>query len=411
MHVSPFPAPPVVPLERLHVYDSLMMNAHRWLLAHEYHRRRQNIHYQSLNQPGIVCGLGISVTTPLETAASEFRDERWIEIQPGIAIDVEGNVIIVNGTVNDRKARIAAKPPKSGTVTMYVVISYVEPQQPDRQHPEILQEQFRIDQKTSPPDDHEIELCRIELAANFERVEPASDVLFPQPNQLDFNHRLHAQARPLATVHVAEVQPLNATPEIPLGESVGRSLSCLSQATSALYPQLHSLTTNSILPINAEAIEPFDLLYLAAPHVFRLNEGEQNLLNLHIKKGGTLLIELPLYDEDQINEIIEQLQAHRLLQTSLTTWHELPIEHPLRSTPFLFADLPDVNQIPLQLWCSDGIVLVAGALSTAWAPDRGLMRSRNDLRTAHEFGINLLHYAWRRRYLTQLGQPPKLQVG
>jgi fatty acid desaturase len=35
-----------------------LMNADRWRRAHEYHHERQNIHYQSLNQPGIVCGWG-----------------------------------------------------------------------------------------------------------------------------------------------------------------------------------------------------------------------------------------------------------------------------------------------------------------------------------------------------------------
>lgn len=97
-----YSSPPINPLQRLHVYNSLMMNAERWQLAHEYHRHRQNVHYQSLNEPGIVCGLGVRVIVPPDDAPARFRDQRWLEIQPGIAIDLEGNPIIVDPSI-DRK--------------------------------------------------------------------------------------------------------------------------------------------------------------------------------------------------------------------------------------------------------------------------------------------------------------------
>jgi Domain of unknown function (DUF4159) len=393
-----FPAPPIAPLKRLHVYDSLMMNAHRWAIAHEYHRRRQNVHYQSLNQPGIVCGLGVSLTKPPESTRSEFRDDRWIEIQPGIAIDLEGNVIVVDGAI-DRRYRIAAKPPITGTITIYVVVSYVEPQPIDHQHPEILQEQVRFDQKTSPPADHEIELCRIQLAANFVRLEIPDDVLFPQVNQLDLSHRLQAQTKPLAAVGMAEVKPYNTQP---LEEPVFPSLAFLSQSTPALYPMLQSIAARDALPIEATLIEPYDLLYLAASHLSDLSGAEQDALNLHLKNGGTLFIELPVYNEFAIANLHDWIA--QIFHTALTPWHALHGDHPLRSQPFLFAALPDLDQNTIQLWSGGGIVFVAGALSAAWAPDRQLLRSRQDLRTAHELGINILNFAWRRKHLTQLIQ-------
>ena len=49
-----FPPPSINSLERLLVRDGLMLNAERWRRSQEYHRQRQNIHYQSLNQPGII---------------------------------------------------------------------------------------------------------------------------------------------------------------------------------------------------------------------------------------------------------------------------------------------------------------------------------------------------------------------
>jgi hypothetical protein len=391
-----FPAPPVTPLKRLYVYDSLMMNAQRWAIAHEYHRHRQNVHYQSLNQPGIVHGLGVSLVEAPDSTRAEFRDNRWIEIQPGIAIDVEGNVIVVDEAI-DRHYRIAAKPPKTGTITIYVVVSYVDPQPLDHQHPEILQEQFRFDQKTTPPEAHEVELCRIQLAANFVQLTTPDDVFFPQQNQLDLRYRLQAQAKPLATVSIAEVKPYSSKF---LEATVGSSLTFLSQSTPALYPTLQSIADSDPLPIDANTIDPYDLLYLGASQLSDLSGAEQDTLNVYLKQGGTLFIELPLDHEFAIANLHTWIA--QVFQTSLTPWQALPLDHPLRSRPFLFAALPELDQTPLQLWSGGGVILVAGALSTAWAPDRHLARSRQDLRTAHELGINILQFAWRRHQLTQL---------
>ncbi len=40
----------IEPLSRLVVRDGLLLNAERWRQAHQYHRQRQNLHYQSLHR-------------------------------------------------------------------------------------------------------------------------------------------------------------------------------------------------------------------------------------------------------------------------------------------------------------------------------------------------------------------------
>jgi hypothetical protein len=76
----------------------------------------------------------------------------------------------------------------------------------------------------------------------------------------------------------------------------------------------------------------------------------------------------------------------------------------LRTRPFLFAALPLIQQQPIQVFCNNGIVLVLGEIAAAWGLDEGLTVSRVMLRTAQEFGVNVLYYAWRRRQLTGLQQ-------
>ncbi len=384
-----FPTPFPQPLERLHVYDGLMMNAERWGLAHHYHRQRQNVHYQSLNEPGIVCGLGVRVVeAPSETSA-RFRDKRWVEIQPGIGIDLEGNPIIVDPSIN-RKFRIATNPPTTGTLTVYLVASYVEPPEPgERENTKyLLREWFRFDEKTSPPTDKEIELCRIELQSQTVELENPEDLLFPKFNQLDLRYRRQAKVRPQATIKVATT--LNATYE---------NLSYLMQSVSSLYPTLQGVTEIGQVNIDTD-LSNYDLVYVTGLQAINLYDRELEKFIKYLQTGGIILIEVP-QDSSNLLEQVKQAIAYQF-QISLQSWGELRFNHPLRRQPFLFAKPPQINQKPIQLWNGGGIVLIEGELSTAWGLDENLNLERHDIRSAQEFGINILSFALQRRHITQL---------
>jgi Domain of unknown function (DUF4159) len=403
-----FPTPPIDPFELLHIYDGLMMNRKRWLLAHDYHRRRQNVHYQSLNQPGIVCGLGVRLIDPPTEVSAQFRDRRWLEIQPGIAIDVEGNPIVVDDAI-DRKYRIRTETPVTGTLTVYLVVSYVEPDNPERQqNTEVLREWFRFDERTHPPSAKEIELCRIKLQPGTVKLENPTDVLFPEFNQLDLRYRIQAQARPQAVVKVAQMKQKETddwynTARQNLSDRYRENLSFLIQSVAALYPQLQAETEIGQVSLQTpKSVAPYDLLYLADWQIVELDEAEIYTLKTYLKTGGIILMDSPTNNEslvDRIDEIVTQE-----LETDLQSWQELSRNHPLRTQPFLFASLPNINQSPIQLWQGGGIILVTGDLSNAWGLDDELSLNRNDIRTAQELGINFLHFALRRRQMVQLLQ-------
>jgi hypothetical protein len=77
--------------------------------------------------------------------------------------------------------------------------------------------------------------------------------------------------------------------------------------------------------------------------------------------------------------------------------------HPLRHQPFLFGQFPEVDGYPIQLLQWGGLVLSIGDIALNWGLDDRLLIPRETLRSAQEFGINLLHYAWARRQLKQSG--------
>jgi hypothetical protein len=176
-----FPPPPVQPLEQLHVKDGLMINAERWRRAHDYHQQRQSMVYQALNQPGIVTGLGIHLVSAPADVPAKYRDRRWLEIQPGLAIDLAGNLIVVPHPVVFRIS--AGEMLEKETLDVYLTISHVDPKSlVRREQPEIIQETFRIDETTQAPTGFELEVCRIQLKPGEVELRQPEDVLSPGLN-------------------------------------------------------------------------------------------------------------------------------------------------------------------------------------------------------------------------------------
>jgi hypothetical protein len=393
-----FPYPPLQPLERLHVYDSLTVNAERWQLAHEYHRSRQNLIYQSLNQPGIVCGLGVKVIAPPQGSSERQRaldaqrnEQRWIEIQPGIAIDMAGNPIVVNDDLQpiDRAYRIAAPAPMMGHRTIYVVVSYAEPNpDADRQEKKLL-ERFRFDQKTEMPLPHEVELCRIKIQPGGVSLAAPVDPFNPQINEIDLRHRVQAQARPEAWIRVGVVSSVS--------QQAYENLKCLMQSLSGLYPKLQAeiipIELTNHVPFNEEQLQRCDLLYLQPHKLSNLETTSDRNLRNYLNAGGAMLVETNASQ-------IEELAIQKWLEPRCE-WHDLKVENPLRSHPFLFTQLPTFYDCSTQIALNGGVICLTGCLSEAWG---GHNLSRSEIREAQELGINILHFAWRRRHFKRLLQ-------
>ncbi|OWY65994.1 hypothetical protein B7486_38960 [cyanobacterium TDX16] len=387
----PFPAPPINPFERLQVADGLLINAERWRHAHSYHRQRQNVHYQSLNQPGIVCGLGVRAIAAPKEVAAEYRDQSWVQIQPGIAIDLAGNPIVLSKPFN---FRITTELQDSEPVMVYVVARYRDPDELEAQKREIVQETFRIDEKSNLPDIWEVELCRIRLQIDKKAITQPADVFFPGYGDIDLRYRTQVQARPQALLRVAQVNFDDS-------ESSQNffNLSYLLQAVEALYPSLRGGEIIDRVDWTTD-LQIYDLLYLTGKQKLSLEATEFKALKNYLQSGGILFVDVP----SEATELIESVQslAAQELKTPLKPLEQLRRDHPLRTRPFLFAALPLVDRQTIQLLCGGGLILAIGNLGSAWGLDEELSLSRVTIRTAQELGVNILHYAWKRRQLMNL---------
>lgn len=389
---QPLPPPPVNPLQRLHVTEGLLVNADRWRLAHDYHRQRQRLHYQALNQPGIVCGLGVQVIPP--PANLQLRPEhqnRWVQIQPGMAIDVAGNPIIIPEPVN---YRIAAEPSHEDALVVYVVVRYVDTLI-RKDNPDIAEETFRIDEKTSPPDEWEVEICRLRLKPETKVLNLPQDVFAPGDNTLDLRFRSQVQVRPQAIVRAAQV--IHPDPDHAPASSA--NLAHLMAALPTLYPALGA----ELGQVHWQEMDlgkaDYDWLYLTGRRALNLSEHHVAALKQYFWQGGMVLVDVPTGGADLAKSVMSLAQD---LGMSLDYWENLPPNHPLRCQPFVFAAPPFIRDQAIRVLVGGNIVMTIGELAAGWGLDDQFVHSRDAIRNAQEFGINLLQFAQRRRSMTTL---------
>ncbi len=389
----PFPTPPIKSFERLQAADGLLINAQRWQQAHDYHRQRQNAHYQSINQPGIVCGLGVRIIPAPQKVEAKYRDQRWVQIQPGIAIDVAGNPIVISRPIDFRIATaVSGKEP----IMVYLVATYIDPNDLRREATrELVQETFRIDEKSTTPPSLDVEICRILLQPGEVIITPTADVFFPGYNNIDLRYRRLAQARPQAIVRLAQVN--HSDPDCARNFF---QIPYLLQAVEALYPALRGGEELGQVTF-IENMSDYDLLYFTGKQALTLNSRELESLKGYLNNGGVLLIDAPV----DATELIESTQAvAQQLESPLRPLEECRRDHPLRTKPFLFAALPILDRQSIKLLVGGGIILIVGDLAAGWGLDRELSLSRITIRTAQELGVNILQYAWKRRQLIGLQQ-------
>jgi hypothetical protein len=422
--------------ERWQIRDGMPINAECWQQAHTYHRHRQNFHYQSLYEPGIIYGLGVAIVP-------DQPDGRLLQVQPGVAIDIAGNPIIVRST---EEFCLTSTPNDGQALVVYLVVNYVDPDDL-RRNPtaKTLYESFRIVEKLHL-DPQDVELCRIDLQASVTHLQAPANVFSPSWNQIDFRDRRQPQPQPQFRVKVGLVASESENP----ADSVTQSgFTDLLRSLPGLYPPLRGDLALPAVSGQAFGRETFNGQLLHIPYRVLLSLPNPALQRLQsfLTQGGVVLavadfdavdllelldigqeLQLGLLeaerDRDLFNQTGVQLQQEIAanqtaisdqitaveqsltaiaprLGISLTDPGTLADDHPLHWQPFTFSQLPDRQGHPIIVRNWGGLVLMLGDLTRCWSHRASPPIPRDRLRAAQEWGINLLHFAAQRHQWTQ----------
>ncbi|MDJ0844284.1 hypothetical protein [Crocosphaera sp.] len=451
--------PMIKSLKRLNVIDGLEITAERWKIAHQYHRQRQNIYYQSLHQPGIVHGLGVCVIPPPKDkdVSPQHRNHRWVQIQPGFAIDSFGDLIVVPKAEN---YYIYSQIKNGISRLIYLVIRYVDPDELKLHNKIEIEETFRIEEQNNPPQAGEIELCRIQLEGEEIVLKSPKNVFEPTANCLDVRYRQQAQTKPLSLISIA-VLPGDAEEE---QQGLNRLLKSIKGLDSTYegYQKIRQISTTDYQENNHNYD---DVLFLSQQRSQQLSSEHFSFLQSYLNKGGIILTQIStkntkleelkiiehqllieierientiltankrknesqensdyltrmypiLKDElteikksiiievDQLSFKIEKLAEK--LNISLETWEELSGSHPLKNEPFLFQKLPTINNQSLQLLVGQGLIIIIGDMVSIFSDNQQNL-SREIIRNNQELMLNILKFGYDRKQMQQALQKP-----
>jgi hypothetical protein len=352
-----------------------------------------------------VSGLEVTANNPADTT---------VDISPGIAIDPDGNIIIM-----PNKQRYRLQTQEKGL--LYLIIQFREipgePYQPSEGgQPTRILEAYRIQERNQPSSEPYVELARIDWDPSHGAVKDARNPATPMQNEINLNFREEAIKETTKEVSIQSQEVINRPEEVvssptrqvsPAIETMAIGCVTLGGARS-----LHSRgLKNLIKSINREhsflasleevdlrgPLNSFKLLYLTGNNRFDLNEEQQKALRAYLHSGGVIFGEGcsdTSRGTDSRGAKEFGLSFNRYASLFNCKLEIVQRGHSILSTKYIFAETPQ--------GCEPGMLLEGGHMiyggsdyGCAWDgghPDQSL--DRDIIRSAFEVGENIISYAW-----------------
>jgi hypothetical protein len=388
-------------LKRVNPFQGLVIDADIWRDAHEYHRDQQKLHMLAFHNVGIVGGLEVVANKPPDLS---------VNIRPGMAVDPDGNIIIVAKT---QRYRIQTPEKK----TLYLIIQFrevpTEPHQPpEGGQPTRILEAYRIQEREKLPSEPHLELARIIFDPADEAIRDAKNPSKPGKNEIDLNFRKEAITVSLPPV---ERPPVPEKPAVQVEEAPRRPAQTIAIGHAVLgeaSQDLHiSGLQNLIREINRqdsfevnleenitldEKIDRCAMIYLTGSGHFELTAEQQTAFSNFLQSGGVVFGEG--CTEGQQEAASKGAREFGLAFNQLAAQLNCKLEvvqrgHPLLSVIHVFAEVPPGAE-PAMLLEGGHMVYSASDYGCAWQgghQDQPL--SRDIIRGCFEIGTNIATYA------------------
>lgn len=374
------------PIQRLNPHRGLAIDVATWSAAHDYHRLHRQLHTLSMHRPGVVTGLDVVAWSPPDNS---------VVVYPGVAVDSEGNVIMVAEPL-----RLQLQVQEAGSALL--VLQYREVSQgsdeatagDDSQAAYIL-EGYTLEERRQVPNDVSVELARVSISGTSSTVSDAPEMGDPGPDQIDLRYRKDSGPRSMGEISVGVV-PLEATAS---GEVLHLS-GALSLVQAINSHTGYQAELKGTVNLN-EDISGISLLLMAGHQEFDVTEDWQNVLLNFLGRGGVLL------GEPCSSGNVGGGDSNPFSQSFITLVRQLNRElvlverdHPLLTTPYRFGQPPEGSNGPSRLMAGDGIVFSDGDFGCLWGGGGpGEPATRSSIRSAMEIGTNMGIYSYRRTHL------------
>jgi len=380
--------------KRVNPFPGLVIDADTWRDAHNYSRDQQRLHNLVFHQVGIIEGLEVTSNEPPDLS---------VNIHPGIAVDPEGNIIIVQ---NIYHYQIKNRDKE----TVYLIIQFREVlegpyQPPNGGQPTRIVDGYRIQERNNLPEEPYLELARIDLDPGEAVIRSAENKETPVKNEINLNFRREAtkSSSQTTSAEVAAMIPeiINPKQKIVLGyvAALGENsdlhihgLRNLAREMEMRYNWIIELEENVTLDNN---IDRFTMIYLTGGKDFRLGEDKQRVLGDFLKSNGVLVAEdcsegTPRSNNSNIygpvyDELIDKFK--------LTL---KPVNHgsPLLSNVNIFSEVPQGVKSGILLK-GNNVIYSNNDYGCAWqGGHKGNPISRDAIRSAFEIGANIIDYAY-----------------
>ncbi len=370
------------PIKRLKPEDGMAVTARLWEEAHDYHRQQLRFHNLFGHGPGILTGLEVIASDPPDTS---------VYILPGMAVDSAGQpIFLAEPLTYDVGTRVDG--------LLYLLLSYGEGSprpgeavSQDGGTPLYVHTEFVLQATPTLPDTPYVELARVRRVGRDAYLMDPKDALHPGINEMDQRYRRSVGASPQEFLSVAVAYAGGA----PLPRH-GRGMSALARSLGQSRERHVRVDDNVAL---APGLEQYHLLYLVGQSEFALSSGEMGALHTFRQGGGTLFIESCRRDV-ALGEPPSDASFMALISAMGVQMEELRAGHSLLAEPNLFASVPSgfETQGTPAVRAGDGVVFSACDYGCLWQGERRSgAASREHIRSAQEWGANLLAFAAERQ--------------
>jgi hypothetical protein len=338
----------------------LVIDVDTWMTAHDYHRSHHQLHLLTLHGSGVASGLGLRPTDPPSDS---------LIVEPGVAIDAAGNVIIV-----PTRQRLAIE---SGDRTTFVTLDYVESLPTSvavngHEGRGRMVEDYRIRLAAEQPAPPALEIGRVRTKGASPTISAASQPLSPGANEIDLRFRpeLYPQAATELSVTLVVVGAEDALDPRHLG---------------GLYNLLRELRRFGVRPLLSTAsgsdIPAADLLYVTAAGDSAIDAKTVAAIAAQLKRGTWLFV-------DACGPGVAFVEGLKSFGGGKRSCSET--EAKVLNVAYTFGSAPSGASTTHEFSWGPKAIISPRDFGCAWAAGRADQPlQRDQIRSALEFGVNV----------------------